>query len=271
MTFHSKLENSWRGNDSLLCVGIDPDPQRIPPAAGGIFEFCRDIVDATAAHACAFKPQIAHFSAVAAEQALASLIEHIHDHHPGIPVILDAKRGDIGSTAKMYAREAFVRYDADAVTVNPYLGGDSLLPFLEYEDRGVFVLCRTSNAGSTDIQQLECGGVTVARLVARHAAVDWNSNGNVGLVVGATWPEELAAVREIVGDMPLLIPGVGAQGGDVAAVIDSGIDSRGAGLLVSASRSINYASCGKDYRDAAADAAEALKRELNLNRGGGRS
>jgi orotidine-5'-phosphate decarboxylase len=266
MTFVTKLEASWRRSNSLLCVGIDPDPERIPASAGGIFEFCCEIVDATAAHVCAFKPQIAHFSASGEEHALASLIEHIHTNHPGIPVILDAKRGDIGSTAKMYAREAFVRYEADAVTVNPYLGGDSLTPFLDYEDRGVFILCRTSNAGSADIQALSCDGTTVARHVARCAAGEWNRNRNIGLVVGATWPEELAEVRNETGDMPLLIPGVGAQGGDIKSVIDLGVDSKGMGLIINASRSINYASSGDDYSEAASSAAKQLKLLINQNR-----
>ncbi len=267
MTFIDKLEKAWQTRDSLVCVGIDPDPERIPASAGGLYEFCQAIVDATADHACAFKPQFAHFAAAGAEQALARLVDHIHVHHPEIPVILDAKRGDVGSTARMYAREAFQRYGADAVTVSPYLGGDTLEPFLEYADRGVFILCRTSNPGSGDIQSLVCEGTPVSIHVARRAARQWNGNGNAALVVGATWPGELAAVRAEVGDMPLLIPGVGAQGGDIGAVIGAGADSRGLGLVINASRSINYASDGEDFARAAAAEAARLKNLVNQHRG----
>ena len=266
MNFIGRLQNAWRQNQSLICVGIDPDPERIPASAGGIFEFCRAIVDATAAHVCAFKPQIAHFSALGEEPALERLVAHMRLNHPDIPVILDAKRGDIGSTATMYAREAFDRYGADAVTVNPYLGGDSMLPFLEYGDRGVFILCRTSNAGGAELQDLSCDGVPLSTHVARKAAGDWNRNGNVGLVVGATWPEQLAEIRRETGDMPLLIPGVGTQGGDVGAVIAAGLDSNRMGLIINASRSINYASSGADFDRAAADAAAQLKALVNRHR-----
>lgn len=269
MTFIEKLRRAWAQQDSLLCVGIDPDPERFPSCLSGtdrILDFNRAIIDATARHVCAFKPQIAHFAAAGAERALERTIEHIRIHHPHIPVILDAKRGDIGTTAEMYAREAFCRYGADAVTVNPYLGGDAIGPFLRYEDRGVIILCRTSNAGSDDIQGLETDGETVSLRVARKAAGAWNRNGNVALVVGATWPRELAAVRALVGDMPLLVPGVGTQGGDIAAAVESGIDRSGRGLIVNASRSILYAGRDSGFAEAAADEAARLRDRINQHR-----
>jgi orotidine-5'-phosphate decarboxylase len=184
-----------------------------------VFSFCRAIIDATAQYACAFKPQIAHFAALDAEATLQRLIRHIHDAHPGVPVILDSKRGDIGSTAERYAIEAFDRYGADAVTLNPYLGRDSVQPFLDRAGKGVVLLCRTSNPGAKDFQDLDCGGRPLYQRVAETVARDWNGDGQCLLVVGATWPNELAQVRAVVGDMPFLVPGVGAQGGDVEAVV----------------------------------------------------
>ena len=272
MTFTQSLAQAWQRNDSLVCVGLDPEPARFPAALrnepDAIFAFCRAIVDATADLVCAFKPQIAHFAAHAAEEALARLIAHIHAHHPGVPVILDAKRGDIGSTAQHYAGEAFDRYGADAVTVNPYLGRDSLQPFLDRADKGVIILCRTSNPGARDLQELDLGGGRklyqhVAEIVAR----DWNANGNCALVVGATWPQELAEVRSRIGDVPLLVPGVGAQGGDVEAVVRNGRSADGTGLMISSSRAILYAGNGEDFADAARTAATALRDEINRWRG----
>ncbi|MGA9423079.1 MAG: orotidine-5'-phosphate decarboxylase, partial [Rhodanobacteraceae bacterium] len=193
MTFMQNLKQAWQRNESLVCVGLDPEPSRFPHALAGdrdaIFSFCRTIVDATADLVCAFKPQIAHFAATGAEDALGRLIAHIHTAHPGVPVILDAKRGDIGSTARHYASEAFDRYGADAVTVNPYLGRDSLEPFLSRADKGVVILCRTSNPGARDVQDLEIGGRKLYQHVAQLVASEWNGNGNCMLVVGATWPE----------------------------------------------------------------------------------
>ena len=275
MTFIQRLTAAWQRNDSLVCIGLDPEPARFPENLRGspdaIFTFCRDIVDATADLVCCFKPQIAHFAAQRAEDALERLIAHIHATHPGVPVILDAKRGDIGSTAQNYAAEAFDRYVADAVTVNPYLGRDSVQPFLERADRGVILLCRTSNPGARDLQDLEMPGSNgnprplyqhVAQLVAR----DWNANGNCALVVGATYPRELAQVRALVGDMPLLVPGVGAQGGDVAAVVHNGKNSNRAGLIVSSSRAILYAGSDAKFADAARRAAQMLREEINRYR-----
>lgn len=272
MNFQDRLQAAWRRNASLVCVGLDPEPARMPAplrqSPDAIFEFCRAIVDATADLVCCFKPQIAHFAAHSAEEALERLIAHIFENHRDVPVILDAKRGDIGTTALHYATEAYDRYGADAVTINPYLGRDSAQPFLERADRGVILLCRTSNPGARDLQDLPVpapGGGTrplyqhVAALVAR----EWNTNGNCALVVGATYPAELAEVRNLVGDMPLLVPGVGAQGGDVAAVVENGTNSEDEGLIISSSRAILYASAGDDFAAAARRATQALRDEIN--------
>jgi orotidine-5'-phosphate decarboxylase len=274
MKFVERLERAWAAADSLLCVGLDPEPARLPrqlaAASHPLFEFGRAIVDATADLVCAFKPQIAYYAAARAEAQLEMTIAHIRRHYPGIPVILDAKRGDVGSTAALYASEAFERYQADAVTVNPYLGFDALAPFLDYKDKGVIVLCRTSNPGARDLQDLEGTGGKLYEVVAEKAARDWNANGNVLLVVGATYPEELARIRAIVGDMPILVPGVGAQGGDVAAVVTNGATARGTGLIISSSRAVLYASSGEDYAAAARSAAQKLRDEINLCRKAGK-
>jgi orotidine-5'-phosphate decarboxylase len=266
MNFMTALKDAWRRNDSLLCVGLDPEPGRLPAGLSGnegIFEFCRAIVDATAGLVCAYKPQIAHFTAQRAEDALERVIAHIHATQPGIPVILDAKRGDIGSTARHYAAEAFERYGADAVTLNPYLGHDSVAPFLERADKGVILLCRTSNPGGKDFQALDCGGQPLYLRVAETIAREWNENGNCALVTGATWPEELGKVRAVVGDMPLLVPGIGAQGGDVEAVMAQGSTIDGRGLMISSSRAILYASAGPDFAEVAHRAADDLRKTVN--------
>lgn len=275
MGFMQALRQRWSAADSLVCVGLDPEPSKFPARFAGdtdaVFHFCRDIVDATAPHACAFKPQIAHFAALGAEDALQRLVAHIHAAHPGVPVILDAKRGDIGSTAQHYATEAFDRYAADAVTANPYLGRDSVQPFLDRADRGVVILCRTSNPGARDLQDLAVadgsgGSRPLYQHVAETIARDWNGHGNCALVVGATWPEQLREVRAIVGDMPFLVPGVGAQGGDVEAVVRNARTADGTGLMVSSSRAILYASSGGDFADAAAAATRTLKEQVNRYR-----
>lgn len=273
-TFMQALRARWQSADTLVCVGLDPEPAKFPARFAGdpdaVFAFCRDIADATAEFACAFKPQIAHFAALGAEDALRRLIAHLHATHPGVPVILDAKRGDIGSTAQRYVAEAFERFDADAVTVNPYLGRDSVQPFLERADKGVVILCRTSNPGAADLQDLPVAHAGGPRPLYQHVAEtvarDWNGHGNVSLVVGATWPEQLREVRAIVGDMPFLVPGVGAQGGDVAAVVTNAKTADGAGLMVSSSRAILYASNGDDYADAAAHEARTLRDTINRHR-----
>ena len=270
MSFMQSLKARWQQANSLVCVGLDPEPVKFPARfrddPDAVFAFCRDIVDATAEHACSFKPQIAHFAALGAEDALARLIAHIHARHPAIPVILDSKRGDIGSTAQHYATEAFDRYGADAVTVNPYLGRDSLQPFLDRADRGVVVLCRTSNPGAGDLQDLLVDGRPLYQHVAAKVAKQWNEHGNCALVVGATWPGQLREVRAIVGDVPLLVPGVGAQGGDVEAVVANAKTADGTGLIVSSSRAILYASNGDDFAEAAAEAARSLRDEINRYR-----
>ena len=270
MTFSQLLSDAWQRNNSLVCVGLDPEPAKFPAHLrddpDAIFTFCRAIVDATADLVCAFKPQIAHFAAHGAEDALQRVIAHIHHAHPGVPVILDAKRGDIGSTAQNYAIEAFDRYAADAVTVNPYLGRDSAQPFLDRVDKGVVVLCRTSNPGARELQDLDVGGRPLYQHVAGLVANEWNVHGNCLLVTGATWPGELAAVRRLVGDLPLLVPGIGAQGGDVEAVVRNGRASNGRGLLMSSSRAILYASDGDDYADAARHAARELRDAINACR-----
>ena len=271
MTFLTQLAACWARSDSLVCVGLDPEIERFPRQIAAqpspIFQFNKAIVDATADLVCAYKPQFAHYAAYEAEDQLERTIEYIHRTYPGVPVILDSKRGDIGNTAERYAIEAFERYGADAVTVNPYLGGDSLEPFLRREDRGVVVLCRTSNPGARDLQDLEvAGGRRLYHVVAQMAATRWNSRGNCLLVVGATYPRELAEIRRIVGEMPLLVPGVGAQGGDVAQVVLNGQTAAGTGLMVSSSRGILYASAGDDFAAAARSAAASLRDAINAHR-----
>jgi orotidine-5'-phosphate decarboxylase len=271
MTFTQTLAAAWQKNDSLLCVGLDPDPAKFPGAMRGrddaILDFCTAIVDATADLVCAFKPQIAYFAAHRAEDQLEALIAHIHERHPGIPVILDAKRGDIGATAEQYAIEAFERFRADAVTVNPYMGRDSVEPYLAFPDKGVILLCRTSNAGGSDLQFLEVGGgEKLYERVARLAADEWNRSGQIGLVVGATFPAEIARVRELVGDMPLLVPGIGAQGGDVEATVKAGCTVGGYGLMINSSRAILYAGQGEDFAATARAAALATRDAINHHR-----
>jgi len=270
MNFMDAVRGRWTEADTLVCVGLDPEPAKFPPHLQGdpdaVFTFLRTIIDATADLACAFKPQIAHFAALGAEHTLQRLIAHIHECHPDVPVLLDAKRGDIGSTAERYSVEAFDRYAADAVTLNPYLGRDSVQPFLDRADKGVVLLCRTSNPGAKDFQDLDCGGAPLYQRVADTIARDWNGNGNCLLVVGATWPEELAAVRALVGDLPFLVPGVGAQGGDVEAVVRAGRTADGGGLLVSSSRAILYAGNGEDYADAARASTQDLRDTINRYR-----
>ena len=270
MTFMQSLQAAWKRNRSLVCVGLDPEPTKFPTRFRGdpdaVFGFCRAVVDATADLVCAFKPQIAHFAALGAEDALRRLIAHVHDAHPGIPVILDAKRGDIGSTAQNYAAEAFERYGADAVTVNPYLGRDSVQPFLDRADKGVVILCRTSNPGAGDLQDLVVDGRPLYQRVAAMVANEWNTNRNCLLVVGATWPQQLREVRAITGDVPFLVPGVGAQGGDVETVVKNGCSADGTGLLVSSSRAILYASGGDAFAEAARAAALQLRDAINSAR-----
>lgn len=269
-SFMDRVQTRWQHADTLVCVGLDPEPAKFPSKFAhdpdAIFNFCRDIIDATAPYVCAFKPQIAHFAAAHAEEALRMLIMHIGFRYPDIPVILDSKRGDIGSTAQHYASEAFDRYCADAVTVNPYLGRDSVQPFLDRADKGVVILCRTSNPGAGDLQDMVVGGRPLYQHVAEKIARDWNDNGNCALVVGATWPAQLRDVRALVGNVPFLVPGIGAQGGDVEAVVTNAKTADGTGLIISSSRAILYASNNNDYADAAANAARDLRDEINRYR-----
>ena len=267
MNFITKLNVAWKNNNSLVCVGLDPDPARFPDELKNridkIFSFNKAIIDTTHDLVCAFKPQFAHYASCAAEDQLEQTINYIHENYPEIPVILDSKRGDIGSTAEHYAKEAFERYGADSVTVNPYLGQDSVQPFLDYTGKGVLILCRNSNPGSAEFQNLTTNGRPLYQQIAHNVAKKWNDNNNCLLVVGATYPEELGEIRTIVGDMPILVPGIGAQGGDVAAVVKNGCTPDGTGLIVSSSRAILYASSDDDFAQAARDAAMKLRDEIN--------
>jgi orotidine-5'-phosphate decarboxylase len=268
-SFRDRLTAQWRASDSLLCVGLDPDPSRFPAhlrdGEDAIYAFCRAIVDATADLVCAFKPQIAYFASTAAEEQLAELITYIKTKFPRVPVILDAKRGDIGATAEHYAREVFERYRADAVTLSPLMGYDSIEPFLAYADRGAFLLCRTSNPGGSDFQMLDVGGIKLYEHIAK-LATRWSRNGQLGLVVGATFPAELARVRAIVGDLPVLVPGIGAQGGDVKASVEAGQTPNGLGLVINSSRAILYAGHAEDFAAEARRAAERTRDEINRYR-----
>lgn len=267
MNFYEKLDAIWRKSDSMVCVGLDPDlgklPECVKASRAALFDFNKAIVDATAEFACAFKPQAAYYAGQDADDQLAMTISYIKSSYPEIPVILDVKRGDIGSTAAMYAREAFERYGADAVTVNPYMGSDALKPFLDYADRGVIILCRTSNPGGNDLQNLVCDGRPVYEHVAELARDKYNCNGNVALVIGATYPEELGRVRALCPEMPFLVPGVGAQGGDVEQVMKHGCRRDGYGLIVNSSRGIIYAGKGPDFAEAAGKAACELRDLIN--------
>ena len=263
MTFLEQLQGAERQNGSLLCVGLDPEPSKFPAGMKGdaskIYDFCAQIVDATADLAISFKPQIAYFAAYRAEDQLEKLMEHMRRNAPHVPVILDAKRGDIGSTAEQYAKEAFERYGADAVTLSPFMGFDSVQPYLKYHGKGAFLLCRTSNPGGDDLQNQRFASVEGQPLMYEHIAKlaqgPWNLNGQLGLVVGATYPAEIERVRSLAPTLPLLIPGVGAQGGDAVATIKAGYrQSKGAttgAVIVNSSRAILYASSGDDFAQAA--------------------
>ncbi len=282
MNFIDRLRGAEQRNRSLLCVGLDPEPAKFPHAWTGdatrIYDFCAAIVDATHDLAIAYKPQIAYFAANRAEAALERLIDHIHRVAPDVPVILDAKRGDMGTTAEQYAREAFERYGADAVTLSPFQGLDSIEPYMRYDGKGLFLLCRTSNPGGSDLQaqRLESGDLLYEH-IARLAQGPWQAaagrgGAQLGLVVGATYPDEIARVRAIAPTLPLLIPGVGAQGGDAASTVRSGWRAEGGmttgAVLVNASRSVLYAGHGTDFADAARAAAIATRDVLERARTG---
>jgi orotidine-5'-phosphate decarboxylase len=265
--FFELLRTAATAHDSRVCIGLDPEPERLPAQFHGrpraILEFNQAIIDATCDLAACYKPQFAHYAALRAEDQLEATIRYIHERAPGVPVILDAKRGDVGHTAERYAREAFERYAADAVTVNPYLGHDALEPFLAWRERGVVVLCRTSNSGARDLQDLEVDGRPLYLVVAERVAREWNDRGNCMLVVGATYPQDLARVRAQVGDLPFLIPGVGAQGGDVRAAVVNARTPAGEGFVLSSSRGILYAGRGNDFAVAARRAAQELRDAIN--------
>lgn len=274
MTFIEQLLQAEQSHRSMLCVGLDPEPAKFPHHwrndASKIFDFCAAVVDATADLVIAFKPQIAYFAAHRAEDQLERLIQHIRRVAPQVPVILDAKRGDIGSTAEQYAKEAFERYDADAVTLSPYMGFDSVQPYLRYPGKGAFLLCRTSNPGGDDFQNRPLSDVPGQPKLFEHIAQlcqgPWNQNGQLGLVVGATYPAEIARVRELAPTVPLLIPGVGAQGGDAQATVAAGWRGSAEGTtglaVINSSRAVLYASAGADFADAARREAEATRAML---------
>jgi orotidine-5'-phosphate decarboxylase len=271
MRFLDQLQAAQNQNQSMLCVGLDPEPSRFPGALKGnankIYDFCAAIVDATADAVISFKPQIAYFAAHRAEGQLERLMEHMRRAAPNVPIILDAKRGDIGSTAEQYAIEAFERYGADAVTLSPFMGFDSVQPYLKYHDKGAFLLCRTSNKGGDDLQNQRFASIEGQPLLYEHVAKlaqgPWNLNGQLGLVVGATYPNEIERVRAIAPTLPLLIPGVGAQGGDATATVRAGWRAD-APIIVNSSRAILYASNDDDFAQAAR--AEALKTRDLLQR-----
>jgi orotidine-5'-phosphate decarboxylase len=271
MTFLAQLSAAAAQNNSMLCVGLDPEPSKFPGALKGnankIYDFCAAIVDATADTVIAFKPQIAYFAAHRAEGQLERLMEHMRRVAPLVPIILDAKRGDIGSTAEQYAIEAFERYGADAVTLSPFMGFDSVQPYLKYHDKGAFLLCRTSNPGGDDLQNQRLASVADQPLLYEHVAKlaqgPWNLNGQLGLVVGATYPAEIERVRAIAPTLPLLIPGVGAQGGDAVATVRAGWRSNGP-IIVNSSRAVLYASSGNDFAVAARRVALATRDTLQL-------
>jgi orotidine-5'-phosphate decarboxylase len=280
MKFLDKLAQAERLHRSMLCVGLDPEPGKFPAGMKGdatkIYDFCAAIVDATADLVSSFKPQIAYFAAHGAEAQLERLMEHMRRTAPQVPIILDAKRGDIGSTAEQYAKEAFERYGADAVTLSPFMGFDSVQPYLKYAGKGAFLLCRTSNPGGDDLQNQRLASVEGQPLlyehVARLAQGPWNLNGQLGLVVGATYPNEIERVRQVAPHAPLLIPGVGAQGGDAVATVKAGWrsnpDGSSAGpIIVNSSRAILYASSGTDFAQAARHAARATRDTLEAAKG----
>ncbi|MDD4944758.1 MAG: orotidine-5'-phosphate decarboxylase [Rhodoferax sp.] len=262
MKFLDQLRQAERQNGSMLCVGLDPEPTKFPTAMRGdvskIFDFCASIVDATADLVSAFKPQIAYFAAHRAEDQLERLVAHMRRSAPGVPIILDAKRGDIGSTAEQYAKEAFERYGADAVTLSPFMGFDTIAPYLKYHNKGAFLLCRTSNPGGDDFQNQRLAGVPgeprLYEHIAQLAQGAWNLNGQLGLVVGATYPAEIARVRALAPSLPLLIPGVGAQGGNAQATVQAGWRQAGP-IIVNSSRAVLYAGAGADFAQAARQVA----------------
>lgn len=263
MDFLTKLAAARQKNDSLLCIGLDPDPALMPPGVS-IADFNCAIIDATRDLVCAYKPNLAFYEAAGREgiEALEKTVKHIP---PAIITIGDGKRGDIGNTAKAYAKALFDVFGFDAVTVNPYLGYDSIEPFLKYADKGIFLLCRTSNPGGADFQNLRLEtGQPLYEAVARKV-LEWNRGGQLGLVVGATSPDELRRVRQLCPEMPLLIPGIGAQGGDLALTIKYGADAATTRTIINVSRQVLYASSKPDFAGAARRAALEIRNQINAH------
>jgi len=271
MTFIEKLESRQRSKKSLLCVGLDPDTKKIPSSilkfSEPLFEFNKAIIDETHDLVCAYKPQIAYYSAIGAERELEQTIEYIHIHHPDIPIILDAKRSDIGSTAEMYAKESFERYRVDAVTVNPFLGFDSIKPFTDWQEKGVIVLCKTSNPSSSDFQDVNINGKPVYLFIAEKAIHEWNYNNNILFVVGATYPSQMREIRNIAENITFLVPGIGAQGGSISDVLINGLRHDGLGLILSSSRGIIHASISDDFAEMARQVALKTVNEIRVAQG----
>ncbi len=269
MSFNILLKKSWERSKSLVCVGLDTDLEKIPGSFkkenSSIFEFNKAIIDSTIAQVCAYKINIAFYSAIAAEVELEKTINYIHKNYSDIAVILDSKRGDIGNTAEQYVKEAYSRYKADACTISPFMGTDSVEPFLKVKDKGAILLCRTSNAGGKDVQEFSANGKPLYLHIAELAVTKWNYNQNISLVVGATYPKELKEVRAIVGnDIPLLVPGVGSQGGAISEVVANGKNAEGLGLIINVSRSVIYASSKDDFAVAANNEVLRLNKEIGL-------
>lgn len=270
MDFKRKLSAAWTKNDSLLCVGLDPNmdmlPEHLRTSKTPFFTFNKAIVDATADLVCAFKPNSAFYEArgAAGIEELKQICDYIRQNYVDIPIILDFKRGDIGNTNNHYTKFAFDYLQVDAVTVQPYQGRQAVQPFLDCKDKGIMVLCRTSNVGSDEFQDMLVDGRKLYLHVAEHVRDEWNTNANCQLVVGATYPKELAEIRALVGDeMVFLVPGFGAQGGETEATVKAGVNSAGQGLIINSSRDIIYASAGKDFADAARQKAQAARDEIN--------
>ncbi len=272
MSFMKKLKDATQKNSSLLCVGLDPDPELMPPGVS-VLDFNRKIIEATADLVCSYKINLAFYEVLELE-GMAALRDTIKHMPPDIPVIGDAKLGDIGNTAKAYAKTIYSTFNFDAATVNPYLGFDSIEPFIQYKDKGVFILCRTSNPGAVDFQSLRCETEILFNFemerrmrplfeIVAEKAKQWNFNGNIGLVVGATFPEELRLLRQRYPDMPMLIPGIGAQGGELPSAVRYGISAQRDNAIIASSRQIIYASNGPDFPEAARKVASNLRDQIN--------
>jgi orotidine-5'-phosphate decarboxylase len=272
MNFFEKLSRSQTENKSLVCVGLDTDPAKIPQfllsEQNPIFTFNKAIIDATFDLVSAYKPQVAFYAAenLRGLESLIKTVAYIHEKYPTIPVILDAKRGDIGNTAEKYAQEVFDVIGVDAATVNPYLGFDSIEPFLQRKDKGIIILCRTSNPGAADFQDLKVDNKPLYQIVAQKI-VSWHEQyGNCLMVVGATWPEQLKEVRQIAPNITFLVPGIGAQGGDVEKTVRAGLDKNGAGMIINSARGIIYASSGENFTQTARQETLKLREEINKYR-----